>query len=125
MILDLIAFKKHMKNLTNTVFASSKEFMQVFCESFENFTRFTHENGEGNHVDLLWKDVFEAVYKKDLAKRLLGKSSSVDSEKSMLSKLKVKCSTAFTSKLENMFKDIETSKAFVTTFIGLSQYAVI
>jgi hypothetical protein len=36
------------------------------------------------------KDVFEAFYKKDLAKRLLvGKSASVDSEKSMLSKLKV------------------------------------
>ena len=35
------------------------------------------------------KDVFEAFYKKDLAKRLLvGKSASVDAEKSMLSKLK-------------------------------------
>jgi cullin 4 len=35
------------------------------------------------------KDVFEAFYKKDLAKRLLlGKSASVDSEKSMLAKLK-------------------------------------
>jgi len=37
----------------------------------------------------LGKDVFEAFYKKDLAKRLLvGKSASVDAEKSMLSKLK-------------------------------------
>lgn len=36
------------------------------------------------------KDVFEAFYKKDLAKRLLlGKSSSFDLEKSMISKLKV------------------------------------
>ena len=35
------------------------------------------------------KDVFEAFYKKDLAKRLiLGKSSSIDAEKSMLSRLK-------------------------------------
>lgn len=35
------------------------------------------------------KDVFEAFYKKDLAKRLLlGKSSSIDIEKSMISKLK-------------------------------------
>ncbi|VDN25866.1 unnamed protein product [Gongylonema pulchrum] len=35
------------------------------------------------------KDVFEAFYKKDLAKRLLlGRSASVDAEKSMLSKLK-------------------------------------
>lgn len=38
---------------------------------------------------LVGKDVFEAFYKKDLAKRLLvGKSASVDAEKSMLSKLK-------------------------------------
>lgn len=35
------------------------------------------------------KDVFEAFYKRDLAKRLLlGKSASFDAEKSMLSKLK-------------------------------------
>uniref|UniRef100_A0A3Q1IIB2 Cullin-4A n=1 Tax=Anabas testudineus TaxID=64144 RepID=A0A3Q1IIB2_ANATE len=45
------------------------------------------------------KDVFEAFYKKDLAKRLLvGKSASVDAEKSMLSKLKHECGAAFTSK---------------------------
>lgn len=38
---------------------------------------------------MVGKDVFEAFYKKDLAKRLLvGKSASVDAEKSMLSKLK-------------------------------------
>ena len=38
---------------------------------------------------IVGKDVFEAFYKKDLAKRLLvGKSASVDAEKSMLSKLK-------------------------------------
>jgi len=41
---------------------------------------------------ILGKDVFEAFYKKDLAKRLLvGKSASVDAEKSMLSKLKQGC----------------------------------
>ncbi|XP_044764848.1 cullin-4A [Coccinella septempunctata] len=57
------------------------------------------------------KDVFEAFYKKDLAKRLLvGKSASVDSEKSMLSKLKQECGGGFTSKLEGMFKDMELSK---------------
>ena len=38
---------------------------------------------------LLGKDVFEAFYKKDLAKRLLvGKSASFDAEKAMLLKLK-------------------------------------
>jgi cullin 4 len=46
-----------------------------------------------------------------LAKRLLvGKSASVDAEKSMLSKLKQECGGGFTSKLEGMFKDMELSK---------------
>uniref|UniRef100_A0A8C5QQG3 Cullin family profile domain-containing protein n=1 Tax=Leptobrachium leishanense TaxID=445787 RepID=A0A8C5QQG3_9ANUR len=63
------------------------------------------------------KDVFEAFYKKDLAKRLLvGKSASVDSEKSMLSKLKHECGAAFTSKLEGMFKDMELSKDVMIQF---------
>lgn len=55
--------------------------------------------------------MFEAFYKKDLAKRLLlGKSASIDAEKSMISKLKTECGSQFTNKLEGMFKDIELSK---------------
>ncbi|XP_077746794.1 cullin-4B-like isoform X5 [Canis aureus] len=66
------------------------------------------------------KDVFKAFYKKDLARRLLlGKSASVDAEKSMLSKLKQECGTAFTNKLQGMFKDMELSK---DTMIQLKQY---
>ena len=38
------------------------------------------------------KDVFEAFYKKDLAKRLLlGKSASTDAEKAMVGRLKAEC----------------------------------
>ena len=63
------------------------------------------------------KDVFEAFYKKDLAKRLLvGKSASVDAEKSMLSKLKQECGGVFTLKLEGMFKDMELSKDIMGAF---------
>ncbi|CAF0834679.1 unnamed protein product [Brachionus calyciflorus] len=63
------------------------------------------------------KDVFEAFYKKDLAKRLLvGKSASVDAEKSMLSKLKQECGGVFTLKLEGMFKDMELSKDVMSAF---------
>ena len=52
------------------------------------------------------KDVFEAFYKKDFAKRLLmDKSSSIDVEKSMIAKLKAECGAQYTSKLEGMFKD--------------------
>ena len=57
------------------------------------------------------KDVFEAFYKKDLAKRLLlGRSQSTDLEKSMLQRLKAECGASYASKLECMFKDIDLSK---------------
>jgi len=63
------------------------------------------------------KDVFEAFYKKDLAKRLLlGKSASLDLEKSMISKLKAECGAGFTSKLEGMFKDIDLSQDIMKAF---------
>lgn len=72
------------------------------------------------------KDVFEAFYKKDLAKRLLvGKSASVDAEKSMLSKLKQECGAAFTSKLEGMFKDMELSKDVLVHFKQVCETKVI
>ena len=63
------------------------------------------------------KDVFEAFYKKDLAKRLLlDRSASYDMERSMISKLKTECGNAFTSKLEGMFKDIDLSKDIMGSF---------
>ncbi|KAG2684765.1 hypothetical protein I3760_10G090100 [Carya illinoinensis] len=68
------------------------------------------------------KDVFEAFYKKDLAKRLLlGKSASIDAEKSMISKLKTECGSQFTNKLEGMFKDVELSKEINESFKQSSQ----
>ncbi|CAE1256582.1 CUL4 [Acanthosepion pharaonis] len=68
-------------------------------------------------LSLSCKDMFEAFYKKDLAKRLIvGKSASVDAEKSMLSKLKQECGAAFTCKLEVMFKDMELSKDIMLNF---------
>lgn len=58
------------------------------------------------------KDVFEAFYKKDLALRLLmGKSASVEAEKSMISKLKTECGPNFTNKLEGMFKGNSLSES--------------
>mmetsp|Transcript_22578 Transcript_22578/g.27227 ORF Transcript_22578/g.27227 Transcript_22578/m.27227 type:complete len:742 (+) Transcript_22578:315-2540(+) len=70
------------------------------------------------------KDVFEAFYKKDLAKRLLlGKSASTDAEKSMIAKLKTECGSQFTNKLEGMFKDIDLSKDIMTSFRQSAQVA--
>ena len=63
------------------------------------------------------KDVFEAFYKKDLAKRLLlGKSASIDAEKSMIGKLKAECGSQFTTKLEGMFKDVNISTDIMAAF---------
>merc|ERR1712025_850089 len=85
---------------------SSEEELEKLLDKIMVIFRFIHG-----------KDVFEAFYKKDLAKRLLiGKSASVDSEKSMLSKLRAECGAGFTSKLEGMFKDIDVSQDINTTF---------
>lgn len=57
------------------------------------------------------KDVFEAFYKKDLARRLLlGRSASQDAERNMLAKLRGECGNSFTHNLESMFKDQEISR---------------
>ncbi|KAF2158531.1 hypothetical protein M409DRAFT_30968 [Zasmidium cellare ATCC 36951] len=57
------------------------------------------------------KAVFEAFYKKDLARRLLmGRSASADAERSMLARLKTECGSGFTQNLEQMFKDIELAR---------------
>ncbi|KAJ2787111.1 hypothetical protein GGI15_000987 [Coemansia interrupta] len=63
------------------------------------------------------KDMFEAYYKRDLAKRLLyNKSASIDTEKSMLQKLKSECGAGFTNRLEGMHRDMEVSEELATTF---------
>lgn len=69
--------------MTRSWLYSGKKNIYLFISEYHVF--FIHRFIHG-------KDVFEAFYKKDLAKRLLvGKSASVDSEKSMLSKLKAEC----------------------------------
>lgn len=96
---ELIAKYVDMKLRAGNKEATEEELEQILDKIMVLF-RFIHG-----------KDVFEAFYKKDLAKRLLvRKSASVDAEKSMLSKLKQECGGGFTSKLEGMFKDMELSK---------------
>merc|ERR1719296_136588 len=67
------------------------------------------------------KDVFEAFYKRDLAKRLLtGRSVSTDMERSFLSKLKAECGAGYTSKMEGMFKDMELSRDIMGSYAAYS-----
>ncbi|KAF2762840.1 Cullin-domain-containing protein [Pseudovirgaria hyperparasitica] len=68
------------------------------------------------------KAVFEAFYKKDLARRLLmGRSASADAERSMLSRLQTECGSGFTYNLEQMFKDIELSREELASYKTISQ----
>ncbi|CAG7919927.1 unnamed protein product [Penicillium olsonii] len=63
------------------------------------------------------KNVFEAFYKNDLARRLLMKrSASSDAEKSMLARLKNECGSNFTHNLESMFNDIDTAAEEMAAF---------
>ena len=56
------------------------------------------------------KDLFETYYKKHLSRRLLMKrSASMDAERQMISKMKMKAGSQFTQKLEAMFKDMAIS----------------
>ena len=59
------------------------------------------------------KDVFEEFYMRGLARRLLlKKSASTDGEKTVISKLKIECSTEFGSKADNMMLDLNLSETF-------------
>lgn len=63
------------------------------------------------------KAVFEAFYKKDLARRLLmGRSNSDEAERSMLNRLRTECGANFTRNLENMFKDMELARDEMSSY---------
>ncbi|KAI9842541.1 MAG: hypothetical protein M1837_007054 [Sclerophora amabilis] len=66
------------------------------------------------------KDVFEAFYKKDLARRLLmSRSASADAERSMLARLRHECGASFTHNLETMFKDVDLAKDEMASYKAL------
>ncbi|ODQ66503.1 ubiquitin-protein ligase [Nadsonia fulvescens var. elongata DSM 6958] len=63
------------------------------------------------------KDLFEQYYKAHLAKRLLNaRSISEDAEKNLIAKIKIEVGTAFTSKLEGMFRDMNVSRDAMTLY---------
>jgi cullin 1 len=95
---------------------TNAEFMSTYCD------RILKSGGEKlseSEVDenlekvvqlfsyLTEKDLFADIYRNQLAKRLLnGRSASNDTEKVMISKLKMQCGTHFTSKMEGMLSDL-------------------
>jgi len=63
------------------------------------------------------KDMFAEIYRNQLAKRLLNqRSTSNDSEKLMIAKLKMQCGTQFTSKMEGMLADLAVGSEQRTEF---------
>lgn len=63
------------------------------------------------------KDLFETYYKKHLSRRLLMKrSSSMDLERSMISKMKMKVGNTFTQRLEAMFRDMTVSDDLTSAY---------
>ncbi|CAM9609123.1 unnamed protein product [Ectocarpus sp. 13 AM-2016] len=147
MISNLLAFRAKLDECISTACDGNESYRYKLKEAWEAFLNARHNRpaelmakfldvklkGEKGMSDdeveavldrvmvlfryLQGKDVFEAFYKKDLAKRLLlGKSSSFDLERSIISKLKTECGSAFTSKLEGMFKDIDLSRDLMNTY---------
>eukprot|EP00871_Galdieria_phlegrea_P005046 jgi/Galph1/5542/GphlegSOOS_G4136.1 len=135
LILDL---KDKVDSIVHTSFEGNEPFQYAVKEAFESFVNM-RQNKPAELIAKNWKgtldkvlqffrfihgkDVFEAFYKKDLAKRLLlGKSASLDLEKTMISKLKAECGAGFTSKLEGMFKDIDLSQDIMKAFYESVEY---
>ncbi|KAJ9473316.1 Cullin-4 [Diplonema papillatum] len=141
LIQDLLTFKAWLDDIVTRAFGDKKDFIYVVRDAFENFLalrdvappsllakfidgKMKVGNRESDkEVDAVLdqcldifrmissKDVFEALYCKDFARRLLlGRCASMDTERVFISKLKVESGSGFTSKLEGMVKDLETSK---------------
>ena len=71
------------------------------------------------------KDVFEAFYKRDLARRLLtGRHAAMDVERGMLRRMQAECGSGFTSRMEGMFRDVDISKELVVAFHQQQQQQV-
>ena len=101
---------KDVGNFTNA------EFMSTYCDRVlksggEKLSETEVEDSLEKVVQLFSylteKDRFVEIYRNQLAKRLLNqRSASPDTEKIMISKLKMQCGTQFTAKLEGMLNDL-------------------
>eukprot|EP01012_Entosiphon_sulcatum_P037927 TRINITY_DN4889_c0_g1_i1.p1 TRINITY_DN4889_c0_g1~~TRINITY_DN4889_c0_g1_i1.p1 ORF type:complete len:769 (-),score=186.60 TRINITY_DN4889_c0_g1_i1:539-2845(-) len=62
------------------------------------------------------KDLFHEFYRKQLSRRLLMSNTNDESERSLISKLKMKCGAPYTSKLEGMINDRNVSEETQNAF---------
>jgi len=146
LIRSLIGLHDRFLNIVKTQLQSQQVFEKALKEAFEEFinkeyytsallARFANDilkkgtkiaigdlESTMNHVVMLYgyirdKDIFERDYQQYLASRLLQDlSESEQSERSMIGKLKTESGYHWTSKLEDMFKDIQRSKELMVDF---------
>lgn len=104
---------------------SLAKFLDQILRSTKKMDQYQSQSGDawlnkivaGLFVPLQAKDVFEAFYKRDLAKRLLwNRVVSIDVEKQVCSLLKAECGAGYTSKMEGMFQDVEYSKETMNVY---------
>lgn len=94
------------------------QILNTFCDNIlktSSYEKITSESEIENYLEKIVqlftyitdKDLFNEIYRNLLAKRLLSqRSSSDDMEKLMISKLKLRCGSQFTSKMEGMLTDL-------------------
>ena len=92
------------------------EILAVYCDrSLKKGTHKLSEEEIENHLEqvitlftnLVDKDLFKMVYQSYLANRLLDqKTVSLESEKTIISKIKMACGQTFTQKIEGMIADL-------------------
>jgi len=146
LIRSLIDLHDRFLNIVKTQFQSEQVFHKALKEAFEEFinkeyytsallARFANDilkkgtkiaisdlENTMDHVVMLYgyirdKDIFERDYQQYLSSRLLQDlSESEQSERSMIGKLKTESGYHWTSKLEDMFKDIQRSKELMVDF---------
>ena len=124
------------RNLQTSITRSFSDFINDLQRSSEYLSLFFDENMKKgikgkteNEVDTLIdqgitllgyvqdKDMFEVYYKKHLSRRLLMKRSvSMDAERQMISKMKLAVGNAFTTRIEKMFQDMNTSTELTSSY---------
>jgi cullin-4 len=126
----LIQLKSVWEDVANTdttpsVAESLAKFLDQILRSNKRMDQYQTTQGDqwlhriiaGLFVPIQAKDVFEAFYKRDLAKRLLwNRVVSMDVEKQVVSLLKAECGTGYTSKMEGMFQDMEWSRETMSVY---------
>jgi cullin 3 len=123
----LIALKSSFEYIIN-LNGHSPEFISLFMdEKFRRGLKGVSEEDVEILLDkvmvLFWylqeKDMFGMYYKQYLAKRLLSvRTVSNVAERSLIVKLKTECGYQFTSKLEQMLTDMDTSYDMMQGFLA-------